>query len=141
MGLFDQLLQSVPSLAGQLARNPQIVSAAASLLSSKEGSVGGTGGLAGLVGAFEQNGLGDMVNAWISRGPNPPVSASQLQSALGSDVIGQYAAKAGLSQADAGSTLAALLPALIDHVTPNGQVPQSGALEGVLGSLLGSLGK
>jgi uncharacterized protein YidB (DUF937 family) len=141
MGLFDQLLQAAPGLAGQVARNPQLVSAAASLLSQRPGSIGGTGGLAGLVSAFEQKGLGNLVNAWVSTGPNPPVSAAQVQQVLGSDVVQQIATHAGLSPGDASSSLATLLPALIDHLTPNGQVPQAGALEGMLSSLLGGLGK
>ncbi len=141
MGLFDQLSQAMPGLAGQLARNPQILAAAASLLSQNPGTVGGTGGLAGLIGAFQQKGLGDMISGWISTGPNPPVSGSQLTDVLGADVIGQFAAKAGLSPADAGSSLAAVLPSLIDQLTPTGQVPQGNALEGMLGSLMGSLGK
>ncbi len=141
MGLFDQLSQSVPGLAGQLARNPQILSAAASLLSQKPGTVGGPGGLGGLISAFQQKGLGDMIAGWISTGPNPPVSASQLSDVLGADVLGQFAAKAGVPPAEAGSSLAALLPALIDHITPTGQVPQGNALEGVLGSLMGAFGK
>ncbi len=141
MGLFDQLLQSAPGIAGQLARNPALVSAAASLLSQKEGSIGGTGGLAGLVGAFQQKGLGDLINAWVSTGPNPPASASQIQEVLGSDVVRQVAAHAGMSPGDASSSLATLLPALVDHLTPHGQVPQASAVEGMLGSLLSGLGK
>ncbi len=140
MGLFDQFAQAVPGLAG-LARNPQVLAAAASLLSQKEGSIGGTGGLAGLVTAFQQKGLGDMVSGWISTGPNPPVSASQITDVLGPDTIKQFAARAGLAPAEASSSLASVLPALIDHLTPSGQVPQGNALESVLGSLMGSFGK
>jgi uncharacterized protein YidB (DUF937 family) len=141
MGLMDDLLKNAPAIAGQLAKNPQLVNAALSMLSNRDSSVGGTGGLAGLVTAFQQKGLGDMVSAWVSKGPNPPVSASQLHDVLGADVIGQFAAKAGLSPADAGGALAALLPSLVDHLTPEGQVPHANALEGALGALLGGLGR
>ncbi len=140
MGLFDQFAQAVPGLSG-LTGSPQILSAAASLLSQKEGSVGGTGGLASLVAAFQQRGLGDLIGGWISTGPNPPVSASQLTDVLGTGVMGQFAARAGIAPEQAGSTLAAVLPSLVDHLTPEGQLPQGNALEGMLGSLMGSLGK
>jgi len=33
-----------------------------------------------------------------------------------------------------------VLPELINHMTPQGQVPQGNALDGMLGSLLGQLG-
>ena len=36
--------------------------------------------------------------------------------------------------------LASVLPELINQMTPQGQVPQGNALDGVLGSLLGELG-
>ena len=140
MGLLDTLLQNAPEMAGQLTKNPQLVKAALGLLSSSPNSVGGSGGLGGLITAFQQKGLGDMVSAWISTGPNPPVSAGQVTDVLGADVIGQFAKQAGVPETEAAPSLAAMLPALVDHLTPNGQVPQAGALEGALGSLLRRLG-
>jgi uncharacterized protein YidB (DUF937 family) len=142
MGLLDAVIKSAgPAIASQLASNPQLLGAALSMLSSRDTSVGGSGGLGGLVSAFQQKGLGDMVSSWISTGPNPAVSSNQLQDVLGSDMLSQFAQKAGISPAQAGPSLAALLPSLIDQLTPDGQVPESNALEGMLGSLLGSLGK
>ena len=49
----------------QLINNPQI------------------GGLSGLAQAFQNGGLGEIVNSWIANGPNLPVSAEQLQSGNG----------------------------------------------------------
>ena len=139
--MLDQLLGRAPGLMGQLASNPQIAQAALSLLSSRQGTIGGTGGLAGLVQAFAQKGMGDMVSSWISTGPNPPVSAGQLHDVLGADVIGQIASKAGVSPTDAASSLASMLPALVDHLSPNGQMPQAASVEGMIGSLMGALGR
>jgi len=144
MGLLDNLLKGSGGLGGiadLIAKNPQVVAAAVSMLSTRDTSVGGAGGLGGLVGAFQKSGLGDVMSQWISTGPNPPISADQLTKVLGSDMMGQFARKAGLGQAEAGSALAAVLPSLIDHLTPNGQVPETNALEGALGSLLSGLGR
>lgn len=138
MGLLDRLVQGLPGLGGQQS---QILSAAASLLSQQEGSVGGTGGLASLVTAFQQKGLGNLVGSWIGTGPNLPVSAPQIEQVLGTDVVGQFAQSAGVPPAQAASSLAAVLPTLVDHLTPNGQMPQGAGLEGLLGSVLGKLGK
>ncbi len=44
-----------------------------------------SGGQGGLVGAFEQGGLGNSVQSWIGHGPNQPVAPNPLQSALGED--------------------------------------------------------
>jgi uncharacterized protein YidB (DUF937 family) len=139
MGFLDEVLKQSGGLSGEaemVAKNPQIVNAVVSMLSTRDTSVGGSGGLGGLVSAFQQKGLGDVMSSWISTGPNPPVSADQLKDVLGSDVLGQFASKAGVPHSQAGTILASLLPAVIDHLTPNGQVPETNALEGALGGLL-----
>jgi uncharacterized protein YidB (DUF937 family) len=143
MGILDDLLKPGGGLAGiadLVAKNPQIVSAAASLLSTKDASVGGTGGLGSLIGAFEKAGLGQVMSSWISTGQNQPIAPGQLASVLGGDTLRQFAQKAGVDPGQAGSVLASVLPELVNHLTPQGQVPQANALEGGLGSLLGALG-
>lgn len=97
------------------------------------------GGLAGLVDKFKGAGLGEMVAGWISTGPNPQVSPDQLHAALGSDLVANLAAKAGIDQNDLLGQLSSQLPALIDKLTPDGQIPDAGALQANLGSVLGGL--
>jgi uncharacterized protein YidB (DUF937 family) len=137
MGILDDLLgKEAGGLAGMAMKNPQIIAAIVSLLSSKDASVGGTGGLAGLVQAFQGKGMGDMISSWIATGPNPPINASQLTDVLGRDTLSQFAAKAGVPHGEAGGLLASLLPAVIDQLTPQGQMPASNDLESSLSSLL-----
>jgi uncharacterized protein YidB (DUF937 family) len=100
-----------------------------SLLSTRDASVGGNGGLAGLVGAFQGKGMGDLISSWIANGPNPPITASQLSDVLGADTLSQFAGKAGVPASQAGSLLAGLLPAAVDHLTPDGKIPD---LDGLL---------
>jgi uncharacterized protein YidB (DUF937 family) len=138
---MDNLMQQAGGLAGLAAKNPRAMAAVVSLLSSRDQSVGGGTGLGGVIEAFAKKGLGDMVTSWISTGPNPPVSASQVSAALGNDVVAQFAAKAGVPQGEAGGLLASLLPAVIDHLTPQGTVPGTNALESALGGLLAGVGK
>jgi uncharacterized protein YidB (DUF937 family) len=99
------------------------------------------GGLPGLVQSFHQNGLGGLVNSWISTGQNQSVSGDQLQSVLGNEQVQQFAAKLGFSPDTAKSKLAEFLPMIVDKLTPNGQVPQQGNLMDIGRSLLSSLGK
>jgi uncharacterized protein YidB (DUF937 family) len=136
---MDDLMKRAGGLASLAAQNPQAVAAVVSLLSTRDRSVGGTGGLGGLVEAFQKKGLGDMVASWISTGPNPPITANQVSDVLGSDVLKQFAAKAGVPQADAGGLLASLLPAVVDRLTPQGTVPETNTLESALGGLLSGL--
>jgi uncharacterized protein YidB (DUF937 family) len=146
MGLLDELLsqgggQGLGALAKIAAQNPQLIQAAISLLSHNQGTIGGPGGLGSLIGAFEKGGLGNVVSSWVGGGPNLPVDPGQLASALGPDVLGQVAQHAGVSPTDAAGGLASILPELVNHLTPNGQVPAAASLESTLGSLLGALGR
>jgi len=141
MTLLESLTKGAGDCSKWAASHPQAVAGVIALLSTRDSSVGGKGGLAGLASAFQQKGLGDMMSSWIATGPNPPISAAQIQDVLGSDVVREFANKAGLPHADAGSALAALLPAVIDHLTPQGKVPETNSLEGSLGALLGSFGR
>jgi uncharacterized protein YidB (DUF937 family) len=90
---------------------------------------------------FQSKGLGDVVNSWISTGQNMPISADQVTNALGADQVNSMAAQAGVSPMAAGGSLAAILPMLIDKLTPNGQVPHQSSLIEQGMSMLNSLGK
>ena len=100
------------------------------------------GGLGGLLEKFNQAGMGDAAKSWVGAGQNAPISGDQLGQVLGGDMMGDIAAKLGLSHGDAAGQLANVLPGLIDKLTPHGQVPagglgNSGDLMGMLGGLLG----
>jgi len=121
MGLFDSILGAVQSkVAGGAQGN--MMESVISMLNDPQ-----VGGLQGLVEKFSQGGLGEQVTSWVSTGKNLPVSAEQLQSAMSSSGLQDIAAKFGLHTADMGSQLSSLLPQLIDHLTPNGHVPEGGA--------------
>jgi len=127
MGLMDQMGQVVGGLlGGQTGQNP-LLQAVTSLL----GNNSSLGGLAGLVQAFQKNGLGEVVNSWVSTGQNMPASPQQIEQGLGSDLLKQLAGKAGLSPQDASAQLSDLLPNLVDKLTPNGKI-EAGPLEQLL---------
>lgn len=144
MGFMDDILKGsggLGAIASLAAKNPQILSAAVSLLSTKDTSVGAASGLPDLIQAFQGKGLGDIMSSWVSTGENLPISASQISSVLGKNTLSQFATKAGIGAGEASSVLASVLPALVNQVTPRGEVPETGALEGVLGGLLSGLGR
>ncbi len=133
MGLLDQLLGAAgPLLGGQGAST-------SSLAGSLLGMLGRSGGLAGLVQSFEQAGLGNVVGSWVGTGQNLPVTSQQIQQALGPQVQ-QLAQQHGLGADAVSSALSQLLPGLVDHLTPAGQLPSGNALEQNLASLRSQLG-
>jgi uncharacterized protein YidB (DUF937 family) len=135
MGLLDQLGQAVGGLmGGQSVQNP-LVQVIIALL----GKDGGIGGLTGIVEAFQRNGLGELVNSWVSTGRNLPATPSQIEQGLGSDLLNQLAGKAGLSSGAASSQLAGLLPDLVDKLTPSGKV-EVGRLDQLMTFVQGKMG-
>ena len=84
------------------------------------------GGVQGVVAQLEQQGLGNTVKSWVSSGPNQPISPDQVHQTFGG-VLGQLAAKTGMSPQDLAQKLSHVLPAAIDHLTPNGTIPAKNA--------------
>lgn len=147
MGLLDSVLGAV--LNGQQGGGgggPDWMVLIAQVLAngSGQGAPGGSGGLGGLLQQLQQGGLSAQADSWVSTGENLPVTGDQLSAALGGagGLLGQLAQQAGVSHGQAGDVLAQLLPQVINHLTPSGQVPQGGLggaadIAGMLGGLLG----
>ncbi|RPH74763.1 MAG: DUF937 domain-containing protein [Nitrospiraceae bacterium] len=135
MGLMDQLGQTVGgAIGGQAGQNP-LLQALTSLL----GQNSSIGGLAGIVHAFQKNGLGDIVNSWVGTGKNLPVTPDQIKQGLGSDLLSQFSNKAAVSPEAASTQLSSLLPDVIDKLTPNGKI-ESGGIDQLLNMFQGKLG-
>jgi len=131
MGLLDSLLGAVT----QRGTGNQLLDTVIAMVNNPQ-----TGGLEGLLAKFQQSGMGNLADSWVSTGKNLPISADQITQALGSDQLGSLAKGLGLSQGDVSSQLAQLLPDVVDKLTPNGQVPDTGSLGDLLGSLTKRLG-
>ncbi|WP_175684448.1 YidB family protein [Burkholderia anthina] len=95
------------------------------------------GGLNGLIEKFKAGGAGDVIGSWVGNGQNQPISPDTLQNVLGSDAVGALASKVGIDPAQASSILAQVLPHVVNHATPNGEVPADGQVDtsNVLGAL------
>ena len=110
MGLLDGLLGGV--VGGEIA-------------SVVNGLIEKHGGVQGIVSQLEQRGLGPTVASWVGTGPNQAISPDQVHQAFGADTIRDLAAKAGISPQDLASKLSAMLPQVIDKLTPAGVVPKA----------------
>lgn len=83
------------------------------------------GGVQGIVNQLQSKGLGQTVNAWVAKGPNPPVTPGEMQHAFGEMTLSQIAAKAGMSPQDLTAKLAQVLPHAVDAMTPDGVIPKT----------------
>jgi uncharacterized protein YidB (DUF937 family) len=118
MGLFDQLKSETTGLVSQLAGEHPLL--AQEVMALVQGSAGG---LAGFAQQLQNRGLGSQVKSWIATGPNQPVTAQEIQQALGSERVKQLAARVGIDADVVAQKLSTILPQLIDRLTPNGQLP------------------
>jgi uncharacterized protein YidB (DUF937 family) len=98
------------------------------------------GGLNGLLDKLKGGGLQAAVASWVSTGPNQSVTGVQIQAALGNNLTQQLASKFGISPDQAAAYLSQILPEVVNHLTPNGTVPQNhSSLEDAIGFLRGRL--
>ncbi len=140
MGLLDGILSNVAGsvLSGsQSQQGPNPLDAlvnslgggtqtgGANLLGAVMSLVQQNGGLPGVISMLQNSGLGQQADSWVGTGANQNVSAEQLQQAFGASGLGSMAAQLGMSQGQAGSMLAQILPELVNQLTPNGQVPDN----------------
>lgn len=78
------------------------------------------GSLQGLLDKLKQSGLGPQVSSWLGRGPNQPITAEQLEAALGDGVVDKISTTLNMPPDQIFGFLAKHLPAVIDALSPNG---------------------
>jgi uncharacterized protein YidB (DUF937 family) len=128
MGMLDQILGGLTGQAGGSSQGGSLMDLATSMIQ-------GQGGLNGILAKFQSAGLGAQADSWVSTGQNQPVTPGQMSSALGSDTIASVAQKFGINPQMATTALAALIPVVIDHLTPRGHVEHGADLGAELNAL------
>src|SRR5512142_1585450 len=107
MGLFDSILGTVTGKTDSPGGAAQLIGIVGGLLAQ-------SGGLQGLASKFAQSGQGNAFQSWVGMGENQPISAGEIQNALGSDQVKAFAAKMGIDPAQASGFLAEYLPKVVD---------------------------
>jgi uncharacterized protein YidB (DUF937 family) len=82
-----------------------------------------SGGLGDLLKQLQQSGHGETANSWVGTGQNKPIAPGDLAKALGADQINGLMSQTGLSRDELLSGLSQQLPEAINHLTPNGRLP------------------
>lgn len=121
MSFLDQLWGAAQNQLGEQQTN-----LAKTLLSSLggQGAAGEANGIAAVVSRFQQAGLGEAVQSWVSnQQANKEVTPGQVQQALGDQHVESMAQQTGMPKQALLVQLASMLPQVIDALTPNGQVP------------------
>ena len=117
MGLFDTL----KSLAGGALGGEAQQAVSGALENSS------VGGLSGILDMLQQTGLGSTIASWVPGGEHQPVTADQLQAALGDEHIQNLASQLGLSHDQVLQQLSQHLPGLAAAQQDDGTQQGDGA--------------
>jgi uncharacterized protein YidB (DUF937 family) len=118
-----EMLGGKPSAPGQTGLGGLLGQLSGSAAAA--GGVGGllSGGLGELVERFKQTGQADTVDSWVSTGPNKQIAPSQVEQAIGPDVLETLSKQTGLSRDEILARLSRELPEAVDKYTPQGRLP------------------
>ncbi len=120
-------------LGGQGGGNPLV----GMVLPAVVGMLSG-GGLSRLMGGMQSAGLEDKARSWISGGANKPISPDEVKQVVDHGQIAGVAQKAGVTHDEAAALIAKTLPEVVNHVTPDGSLPDQSAVDQKLGAIAGA---
>lgn len=121
MAWFDSILDSASKDLG-IAKEK-----AADLLTVLIGLIGDpqNGGFTGFLDRFREAGMEKEVDSWISGEDNAPISETDVENAVGTDTISTIAAETGIPRETASAGLAAMIPQVVDKLSPDAVVPDN----------------
>lgn len=128
-------LDSVTQMAKGAMEGGDHAAVAGSLLEH----LGGAGGVASLIQSMNQNGAGGLVQQWAN-GQTQATDPNAIEQAIGgSGLVDSIAQKTGMSPDVVRSSLATVVPLLVNHLTSNGHVTTDGQVTGTPAPETGSL--
>jgi uncharacterized protein YidB (DUF937 family) len=162
MALLDQILgglagnlggrsSTMPTQAGGgmggnmsgvvMALLPVVLGMLANRQGGGQGAAAMPGGLGGLLEQLAGSGYGQQAASWVGTGQNEPLPPQAWSQVLGPDQLSAIAAQAGISEDDARHGLSALLPQVVDQLTPQGQMPEQDQLLASIDDFARQLGR
>jgi uncharacterized protein YidB (DUF937 family) len=79
-------------------------------------------------------GLGDIVDSWIGKGENKPITAEQVKQAADPQNLQRIADESGITVDQAADELSKSLPKVVDHLTPDGTLPSADQVKSAVGA-------
>ena len=129
MNLFENLVRETNEKFNLDGRASDLLAALLAMMTDEK-----SGGLKGFLDLFHRVGLGRVADSWVSGGANSALSNQQTTDALGTTSLENLASRANFTAAAALPALSYLIPATVDTLTPDGVIPNSSKLAGLLGS-------
>jgi uncharacterized protein YidB (DUF937 family) len=88
-----------------------------------------TDGLQDLLAGLDDAGVVDQVRTWLGSGANEPVEPGAVEKAIGRTRTEAMAGELGVTADQLAAGVARVLPAVVDHLTPDGHLPTGAQLD------------
>ena len=129
MGILDSILNEVTNASSKGSSNDSISNIAKVLLSSNNSSNERSGTALDLImQGMKNQGLQDKLSSWIGTGSNESISENEITNVLGEEMIGKLSKETNLDNEELVKQLTAILPVVVDKLTPEGQLEEGGIL-------------
>lgn len=84
------------------------------------------GGIGGVLERFQNKGYSQQAASWVSSGANEELPPQAVNELMGTDELSRLSQQLGVSQEEVSSGMAQILPEMMNHLTPQGGVPDDG---------------
>lgn len=118
MALFDPVLDQTNAQFNLGVKSTALLEAVLAVVNEN--------GLAAFLDKFHRAGLGRVADSWVANGANTALSPGQLTDGLGAETLRSVTQKADLPLETATPALASMIPQMVDLMTPDGVVSNSG---------------
>jgi len=81
------------------------------------------GGVGALLQRFQQKGYSQQAASWVSTGPNEALEPQAVDDVVGMDELSRLSQQLGVSHEEVSNGMAQILPEVVNHLTPQGHVP------------------
>lgn len=80
------------------------------------------GGLGAVLNRVQQKGYTRQASSWVSTGPNQSLNAEEIDDVVGAEELSRMSQQLGMPREDVAQGFAEIFPAMVDELTPEGQV-------------------
>jgi uncharacterized protein YidB (DUF937 family) len=81
------------------------------------------GGIGAVLERFQQKGYSQQAASWVSTGENQSLPPEAIGEVIGTDELSRLSQQLGASNEEVAGTMAQILPEVVNHMTPQGNVP------------------
>ena len=119
MAVFDTLIGDTATRFGLGSNAGPLVRETLNMVANSPGGIGG------FLGKLESAGLRSEMESWLGNPNAAPLSAQELDRALGSGALSGIANRLGIAETAVKTAVGYTLPKLIGALTPGGRIPSS----------------